>query len=97
MRKPKPNYTIIVNWKTKGFGCSKNCSYCNWRDSPLLPHGPQPREALTQFVAQCDKSFITISGGADPLFRFEENLPHLLSMIRIVKDRSLKVRIITRG
>ncbi|MFC0168129.1 hypothetical protein ACFFKC_08555 [Pseudoduganella danionis] len=96
MRKPKPNFTIIVNWKTKGFGCSKNCCYCNWRDSPLLPHGPQSREALNKFVAQCDKSFITISGGADPLFRFEENLTHLLSMIRIIKNQDLKVRIITR-
>lgn len=90
------NFTIIVNWKQKGFGCAKVCSYCNWRDSPLLPHGGQSAEDISTFITQCDKSFITISGGADPLYRFEEFYLQLLAMIQIIKEHGYKVRIITR-
>lgn len=96
MRQPKPNYSILVNWRTKGFGCAKACSHCAWKDSPFLPHGMQSKEAIADFVDKCDKSFITISGGGDPLYRFDEYYPQLLAMIRIIKDRGLKVRVITR-
>ncbi|MYM96488.1 hypothetical protein [Duganella vulcania] len=96
IRPASPNFTIIVNWKSKGFGCTKACSYCNWRDSPLLPHGGQSTGAISAFITQCDKSFITISGGADPLYRFEEYGPQLLAMIQAIKKHGYKVRIITR-
>jgi hypothetical protein len=96
MKQPRQNFTIIVNWKKKGFGCAKTCSYCNWRDSPLLPHGGQTKEALSAFITQCDKSFITISGGADPLYKFEEYGQELLAMIQTIKEHGYKVRIITR-
>ncbi|WP_348694705.1 radical SAM protein [Duganella fentianensis] len=96
MKQPRQNFTIIVNWKKKGFGCAKACSYCNWRDSPLLPHGGQSEEEITTFINKCDKSFITISGGADPLYRFEEYSPQLLAMIQTIKKHGYKVRIITR-
>jgi hypothetical protein len=96
MKSSHPNFTIIVNWKKEGFGCTKVCSYCNWRNSPLLPHGAQSKQEISAFIQQCRKSFITISGGADPLYQFEDNLPALLSMIRIIKSHGFKVRIITR-
>ena len=91
-----PNHTIIVNWRPKGFGCAKVCSYCNWRDSPLLPHGGQSIKQISTFINKCDKSFITISGGADPLYKFEEYGPELFAMIQTIKDHGFKVRIITR-
>jgi hypothetical protein len=90
------NFTIIVNWKERGFGCAKTCAYCNWRGSPMLPQGAQPAAAVTEFIRQCRKSFITISGGGDPLYRFEENFPALLSMSETIKAEGYKVRIITR-
>lgn len=96
MKQPSQNFIIIVNWKKKGFGCAKACAYCNWRDSPLLPHGGQEKEALAAFITQCDKSFITISGGADPLYKFEDYGPELLAMIQTIKEYGYKVRIITR-
>jgi hypothetical protein len=96
MKKTRQNFTVIVNWKKKGFGCAKACSFCNWRDSPLLPHGGQSKEAITAFIVQCNKSFITISGGADPLYQFEENSQQLLEMIQTIKDHGYKVRVITR-
>ena len=90
------NFTIIVNWKERGFGCAKACAYCNWRGSPLLPQGAQSSEDVTAFVRQCGKSFITISGGGDPLYRFDENFPALLSMSDAIKAEGYKVRVITR-
>lgn len=91
-----PNFTIIVNWKEKGFGCSKVCSYCNWRGSPLLPNGAQSTKVISAFIRQSKKSFITVSGGGDPLYKYEENYPSLLSMIDTIKANGFKVRIITR-
>ncbi len=91
-----PNFTVIVNWKERGFGCSKACSYCNWRSSPLLPNGPQSPAAVSAFISQCEKSFITISGGGDPLYRFDENFSNLLAMADTIKAHGFKVRIITR-
>jgi hypothetical protein len=90
------NFTIIVNWKERGFGCSKACTYCNWRGSPMLPQGAQLAEQVRAFIRQCDKSFITISGGGDPLYKFDENFPSLLSMSEAIKVEGFKVRIITR-
>ena len=90
------NFTIIVNWKEKGFGCTRNCSYCNWRASPLLPHGPHLRKMVDNFVVRCRKPFVTISGGGDPLYKLEENLGSLVELCDWIKARGLKVRIITR-
>lgn len=90
------NYTIIVNWKQRGFGCTKACAYCNWRGSPMLPQGAQSAAAVMEFIRQCRKSFITISGGGDPLYRFDENFPALLSMSDTIKAEGYKVRVITR-
>jgi hypothetical protein len=90
------NFTIIVNWKERGFGCAKACTYCNWRGSPMLPQGAQSAADVKAFIRKCDKSFITISGGGDPLYRFDENFPALLSMADTIKAEGYKVRVITR-
>jgi len=92
----RSNFTIIVNWKARGFGCRKVCSYCTWRDSPYLPHGPQSQDTIVRFLSQCQKSFVTISGGADPLYKFEENQAHLLEMISTIRQQGYMVRVITR-
>lgn len=90
------NFTIIVNWKERGFGCAKACTYCNWRGSPLLPQGAQSAAEVSAFIRQCRKSFITISGGGDPLYRFDDNFPALLAMSDTIKAGGYKVRVITR-
>jgi hypothetical protein len=90
------NFTIIVNWKERGFGCAKACTYCNWRNSPLLPQGAQSPLEVSAFIRQCKKSFITISGGGDPLYRFDQFFPALLSMSDTIKAEGYKVRVITR-
>lgn len=90
------NFTIIVNWRERGFGCSKKCSYCNWSSSPLLPHGPHSLAAVGKFIRQCRKSFITISGGGDPLYKFDDNYYSIAALAGTIKEHGYRVRIITR-
>ena len=96
MRKIDSNYTILVNWKKRGFSCSRSCSYCSWSSSPLLPRGGQSADSVSAFVAKCRKSHVTISGGGDPLFRFDEYAPQLHAMIDVIKSHGKKVRLISR-
>ena len=91
-----PNHSILVNFKRRGFGCSSNCKYCNWRGSPFLPNGAQEQDAVSKFIAQCKKAFITISGGADPLYKIDENRDGLLTMIETIREQGFHTRIITR-
>ena len=91
-----PNFTVIVNWKAKGFGCSSSCSYCNWSVSPMLPQGPQSSSTVREFIRQCRKSFVTISGGGDPMYKFNVHKATLHSMAETIKREGYKVRVITR-
>lgn len=91
-----PNFTIVTNWSKRGFGCAKVCSYCNWRGSPLLPQGMQQEAEIRSFIRKCTKSFVTISGGGDPLFRLGENLGALTRMCSIIREEGYSVRLITR-
>lgn len=90
------NFTIIVNFKSRGFGCRKVCSYCNWRHSPLLPHGLQDMKELEKFIRTCKKSFVTISGGAEPLYRIDENYESFKQLSDLIRKCGYKVRLITR-
>lgn len=95
MNSTSSNFTIIVNWQN-GFGCAKSCNYCNWRNSALLPHGSQSAEDISAFISQCSKPFVSISGGGEPLYKFDKYADQLLEMIGTIKARGLKVRVITR-
>ena len=96
MKRSDSNFTVIVNWREAGFGCIKRCNYCNWRTSALLPHGSQSGDVVAAFARQCKKSFITISGGGDPLYKFDAHQATLLSMVETIKREGYKARIITR-
>lgn len=101
MNDPHPNYTILINWSTssgkaRGFGCSKACEYCNWRGWEGLPYQAQSKEQVANFISHCKKSTISLSGGAEPLYRLEENLPKLLSMVRVIQDHGFRTRVVTR-
>jgi hypothetical protein len=96
-----PNYTILVNWgvgkqKPRGFGCTKACDYCNWRGWDGLPYQAQPNHQVAAFIASCRKGTISISGGAEPLYRLDENLPKLLAMVGVIRDHGFRTRIVTR-
>lgn len=90
------NHTIIVNLKEKGFGCNKTCEYCNWRFSSELPHGLQKFELISRFISRCNKSFITVSGGAEPLYKFEKYGNEIRGLLEFIKSHGYKTRLITR-
>ena len=92
----QPNFTIVTNFKKNGFACDRACVYCNWRKSPLLPHGLQDVAAIREFVNQCTKSFVTISGGGDPLYSYPENAGEFRVLAGVIRDAGYKVRVITR-
>jgi organic radical activating enzyme len=90
------NHTIVVNWSKRTFGCTKNCSYCNWREHPDLPHGLPDWEDIGDFISGCNKTFITISGGGDPLWKFKSNHGEISELLSYIKASGKKTRIITR-
>lgn len=95
------NHTILVNWgvgkqNPRGFGCPKACDYCNWRGWRGLPYQAQSSKQVAAFIASCRKSTISISGGAEPLYRLDENLPKLLAMVAVIRDHGFRTRIVTR-
>jgi hypothetical protein len=90
------NYSIIVNHRERGFGCTKACSYCSWRTSKFLPHGLQNLDDIADFARRCERPFVTLSGGGDPLYRFEIYGEALIAAVRAIRDAGKKVRIITR-
>lgn len=96
-----PNYTILVNWgvgqqNSRGFGCPKACDYCNWRGWGGLPYQAQSSQQVSAFIASCRKSTVSISGGAEPLYRLNDNLPKLLAIIGVIRDHGLRTRVVTR-
>ena len=93
----KRNSSILINMSDTGHGCSRNCVYCNWKTSPLLPHSIPSKAVISDFVSKSEKDFITISGGGDPLWNLRKNYQRLTSLINFIKfDLGKKVRIITR-
>lgn len=91
------NYTIVVNFPEDGsFGCSKKCTYCTWSKNPFLPKGLQSDEKIISFINKCKKNFITVSGGGDPLFKFEENKEKIFHLVNLIKSQGYKTRLITR-
>lgn len=101
MYEPHPNYTILVNWgvsnqKARGFGCAKTCDYCNWRGWAGLPYQAQSTQQVAAFIASCRKRTISISGGAEPLYRLDENRLKLLGMVGVIRDHGFRTRIVTR-
>jgi hypothetical protein len=90
------NYTISVNYPKTEFGCTRTCSYCNWKNSPFLPNGIQSDETIVNFIKQCKKNFITISGGGDPLFHVEIYGDTFKRVCKLIRDNGFMVRVITR-
>lgn len=90
------NHTVIVNFKERGFGCRKNCDYCTWRGNPMLPYGLQDLQKIEQFIQSCDKDFVTISGGAEPLYQWPKYKDDFVKLSKLIRANGFKVRVITR-
>jgi len=93
------NSTIVVNYSNTKFGCSRSCKYCNWYKSPFLPNHTYDWDRMEQFIVGTKKSFVTISGGGDPLFNIDvepDNLNTLVKILKLIKSAGKSTRIITR-
>jgi len=89
------NFTVITNFSNK-FACRKSCPYCSWNKSRLLPHGLQDKSKIVNFICECKKDFITISGGGDPLYNHSETKGDFFALVNLIKEHGYKVRVITR-
>jgi len=93
------NSTIVVNYSNTKFGCSRACKYCNWYKSPFLPNHTYDWDLMDRFIKNTQKSFVTISGGGDPLFNIDtepDNLFTLIKILKLIKSSGKNTRIITR-
>lgn len=86
------NCTVITNFRDDGFACTRNCHYCNWKEHPLLPKGMQDLDVIYEYVCECEKEFVTVSGGGDPFYDIE-SLKKVSDVIRVAGKR---VRVISR-
>ena len=65
----KKGFSIITN-----FGCNQNCWYCIWNKHPLKDvHNDTDWNKLECALALFPQEKISISGGGDPLYNFEDN------------------------
>lgn len=94
------NSTIVINHPTdSSFGCSKKCTYCNWKVSPYLPSGKYDWDAMSDFINNAETNFITISGGGDPLYQVltnEKYMSNLTTIMTMINLAGKHIRIITR-
>ena len=94
---PEPK-SIILNFsdEEKPHGCARACSYCNWKTNPLAQQRIYPEfKKLDEYTNDCT-GFMTISGGGDPLYKYEKNKEDLHKLINYLYDKKFFVRVITR-
>lgn len=93
------NRSIIVNWAEPGrnFGCRFTCDFCSWRDRAEAMGDIAPTaQALDRFLAGYLGYKVTISGGGDPLFNLERNLPRLQGLVDQLHAKGLLVEVVTK-
>lgn len=95
------NSTIVLNHGTDTiFGCSRRCVYCNWKSKKNFarsqPTLVQIAELLELTQDELKKNFVTLSGGGDPLWNFDDNRDYIVNVLKFLETRAFKRRIITR-
>ena len=88
-----PNISIITNW-----GCRRNCWYCVWEKHPLknvcLDTDWEKLEGFLKMYQY--KGKVSISGGGDSLFKFEEKKHWWNNLFKLCNKYKLKIDIHTR-
>lgn len=97
------NYSVILNHGgEKEFGCRRRCQYCNWRrmnEAGNFSISQPTIEDVKKFIEKYSPDEITISGGGDPLWRYNEDpkiREYVDSLIENILELGVRVRIITR-
>jgi len=92
----KYNYSVIVNHGDENnFGCSRRCAYCNWQR--LKKFGKSLPDISDENFENA-KSYITISGGGDPLWSGNNDsvMDYIPFLLEQIVAKGYKPRIITR-
>ena len=100
---------VLVNFAKDdgGFGCDCNCGFCVVRGTPFERTPSQPtiqlvREFIKDFPSKSE--LVSINGGGEPLFRYEENekplvernSEKLLRIMRAIKSTGKSIRLHTK-
>ena len=90
--------SIILNFSDENnpHGCKRKCSYCNWKSNPLAQQKIYPDWKVLDKYLEDHSGFITLSGGGDPLYNYEQNKEEVHKLIDYLYDKKLFVRVITR-
>lgn len=82
--------SIILNFSDKDnlHGCARKCSYCNWKNNPLAQQRVYPDFEVLDTYLDDYTGFITISGGGDPLYHYEDNMEDLHRLIDYLYDKN---------
>lgn len=94
LRTVSPNISIITNW-----GCPCNCWYCVWKTHPLKNVSLKTDwNKLNDFLWKNRyKGKVSVSGGGDCLFKFQEYNKWWKILIKICKDYELKLDVHSRN
>lgn len=93
------NRTIIVNFADEDtrFGCRFTCKFCSWRDRATEMGEIVPTyDALTDFLKDFQGVMVTVSGGGDPLFKWEQNRHRLKQLIDTIHSLGFLVEVVTK-
>lgn len=87
------NISIITN-----FGCDNNCWYCIWKKHSLNKFRIKTNwDKLSEFLTKYkDRGKVSISGGGDPLYHYEENKEWWNKLFSITDSLNMKVDVHTR-
>jgi organic radical activating enzyme len=93
LRTTCPNISVITN-----FGCRANCWYCIWKSHELENiNNETDWLKLEKFISDNkDKGKVSLSGGGDPLHKYNENAKWWNNFLSITNKYNMLVDIHTR-
>jgi organic radical activating enzyme len=94
------NRSILLNLKEDGHGCRFACSFCRWRSDSLTQTWKAPsNDEIDQFLKSYAGYRVYLSGGGDPLYRYDAFGREWEEINRIIKHlhrRGYLIHVITK-
>ncbi len=87
-------FSIITN-----FGCDTGCSYCIWNKHPLknikTSYSSTDWQYLYYYLKKNKILKISVSGGGDPFYKLDENLPYWSKLFKICQKLNILIDVHT--
>lgn len=88
----RPRLAIYLNFSEGDHhGCSKNCSFCAFKPHPqyMCSSVQDVKDFILQY--KTDRLYtILLSGGGDPLYKFEENKDKIIPILNVIKECGIR-------